>query len=147
MEQFTSNATINDSQEIADFVFSSEDAPLFQEEEHNLKTRILLEKQKLESFRIQTILGIWKEQQDAERKLRKNYANYFIWILIFQLIIVSTIFILVGCSVLKYKQWVVHIFIISVFGEIIGLVSIIVRYLFTSTSKEMIDLVKEQSHF
>lgn len=106
--------------------------------------KLKLEKQKNENTRIHTILEIWKEQQNAERTLREKYANWFIWILISQLAVISVVFILVGCSMLKYEQWTINIFVFSVFGEIVGIVSIIVRYLFTSTSKEMIELIKDQ---
>jgi hypothetical protein len=65
-------------------------------------------------------------------------------ILAIQLLIINGIFVLIGMKILTYDQWTVNVFIVSVFGEIIGIILIIVRSLFTSTNKEMIELVKEE---
>ena len=127
-----------------DFISSIEGEPEFLPERLSLEERIKYEKQKNETTLINTILNVWEDQQNAERTLRKEYASCFIWVLALQLVVINVIFVLIGCNILKYEQWTANLFIVSVFGEIVGIVSIIVKYLFTSTNKEMIDLIKEQ---
>lgn len=101
-------------------------------------------RQNNEDLKIQTILGIWSKQHELERDQRGKYADWFKWVLVIQLIAINIAFFLIGRGCLYFDQWTVNIFIVSVFGEIMGIVLIIVKYLFTSTSKEMIELIKEQ---
>lgn len=110
----------------------------------NIDSAIRMAKQNNENIRIQTVLDVWRRQQDAERQLRKTYAGCFMWFLGAQLVVLNVIFALIGFGIVKYRQWTVNIFIISVFGEIISTIAIIVRNLFKTTGKEMIELIKEQ---
>jgi hypothetical protein len=67
----------------------------------NIDNAIRLAKQNNETIRIQTVLDVWRQQQDAERQLRKSYASCFMW------------FALIGCGIMKYEPWTVNIFIMT----------------------------------
>ncbi len=137
--------TDKDAMDITQYICSVGAEPkLHSNSELSIDDRVKLAKQNNENTRTNTILTLWKEQQDAERNLRRKYANYFIWILAVQLLIINAIFVLIGYKILHYEQWTANLFIVSVFGEIVGIVLIIVKYLFTSTNKDMIELIKEQ---
>lgn len=145
MEQVAvEKSLMNGSNELSDYICSIEEETTFNVDQLSLADKILIEKQKNESVRIKTILKVWEDQQNAERNLRKGYATCFMWLLAVQLVIINVVFVLIGCNILQYEQWTVNLFIVSVFGEIVGIVLIIVKYLFTSTNKEMIDLIKDQ---
>jgi len=105
--------------------------------------KIKIDQQNNNNYKIKTILSTWKEQQDADREMRKGYAIKLIWILAIQLLIINVDFFLIGLDILSYDQWVVNIFVASVFSEMAGMVLIIVKYLFVPFGKEMLDLVKK----
>ena len=65
-----------------------------------------------------------------DRKLKKQYARGFIYILIGQLFLMNTIFALAGCKILNYEPWTLDIFMSGTLAEVFGVVVIITKNLF-----------------
>lgn len=65
-----------------------------------------------------------------DRELRAKYAIYFIWILIGQLLVLNALFVGVGAQWLNYSDWLFHAFLGGTFIEVIGIIYLIVAYLF-----------------
>lgn len=65
-----------------------------------------------------------------DRNLKKIYATYFIWILIFQLVAMNAIFILVGCKVLTFGDLVLDVYITGTLAQVFGVVLVITKNLF-----------------
>jgi len=110
----------------------------------DFKNYINMQKQLDESYKIKVIIDAWKEQQEADRKLRDKYALWLIIFLGFQLIFISVLMVFIGLAKLEYDQWLIKIFISSVFAEIVGMVYVIVRYLFTPTNNSEINKLIEK---
>lgn len=134
----------NKGQDLSEFICSVEGESNLSAPPSDIDSYLKYAKQVNENIKVNAVLSIWEKQQEAERNLRSRYAKLFILILAIQLLVINVIFVFIGAGALKYEQWTINIFILSVFGEIVGIVLIIVKNLFTSTNKEMIDLVKEQ---
>jgi len=75
--------------------------------------------------------------RETDRDLKKRYANWFIGILICQLLIMNIIFILTGLGVFNFAKWVIEIFISGTLLEVFGIVRVITSHLFpTRTIKK-----------
>ncbi len=96
---------------------------------------------------INSILSTWHSKQEADNKQRGRYGTILLLILGFQLIFINCIVVAIGLGVLRYDEWLATIFIGSVFVEVIGLVTIIVKSLFQSNNgtelNEIIKLILE----
>lgn len=66
----------------------------------------------------------------ADRELKKRYANWFIWILIVQLFFMNFIFIAVGFGGLKFDKWTLELYVTSTILEVFGVVVVITQNLF-----------------
>jgi len=96
----------------------------------------------LEKHKIDAVLEEWRNQQEADRKLRKNFGHWLVCILAFQLLAFTTVFILVSIGIAKVDSVALPIWIGSLVLEVIGLVIAIVRGLFTNTTKEFFGMVQ-----
>lgn len=105
--------------------------------------RVKIEQQNNNNYKVKTIVSSWEQQQNSDRFMRNGYAKVLMCVLAIQLLVINIIFVLIGVKVLFYEQWVINVFIISVFGEIASMVVIIVRYLFIPVGKDMINLIKD----
>jgi hypothetical protein len=94
------------------------------------------------SHRVRTILDAWSNQQTHDRNMRQRYASWLAWIMSAQLLVLNVVFVLIGTGTLKLQEWTVNLFVISVFGEIVGLTIIVVKYLFPTTSDKLLDLLR-----
>lgn len=90
---------------------------------------------------IRDVINAWKGQAKEERNLRTKYANYLIWTLIAQAAIVNIVFLLIGSRCLSVDEWTARTFIMAVFAEIVGLVIVIVNYLFRDYTKEIFGMI------
>ena len=71
------------------------------------------------------------EDRRSDRQLRQRYATWFMWILVFQLVAMNTVFILLGLGKLEYRnRWLVEIYIGATVAEVFGVVIVITRGLF-----------------
>lgn len=64
------------------------------------------------------------------RRFRGEYANAFRWLLMSQLFVTNSIFLAVGVHWLTYDPVTLRIFIGATIGEIVALMTIVVRHLF-----------------
>jgi hypothetical protein len=95
------------------------------------------------SFRLRTILNAWDKQQSEERSLRRTYASWLLVGLFLELIIANIAFLCVGLGMLVVPQWVASTFFVGVFGEILGLTVIVVRYLFPKVGDELLQMIQK----
>jgi len=85
------------------------------------------------SYKIRRLINSWAIQQTQERKLRKLYAQCFIGFLAAQLLFMIVAFFLIGCQVIVLSDMQFNTFFISSFGEIVSLVLIVTKYLFSKS--------------
>lgn len=88
------------------------------------------------------LVETWKEQQTADRVLKEKYGKWIMWILALEFIFMSGILIFIGLGKLHFDEWVINAFIVTTFGQIMGVVYLIVNNLF-SDGNQIIDIIKE----
>jgi hypothetical protein len=66
----------------------------------------------------------------ADTALKKTYAIWFVGILIGQLAVMNLIFLLVGVGLLRFSDYVLHLYMGGTLAEVFGVVFVITRYLF-----------------
>ncbi|MBC8630253.1 hypothetical protein H8697_00825 [[Eubacterium] tenue] len=88
------------------------------------------------------LVETWKEQQTADRDLKTKYGKWIMAILIIEFIFMSAILVLIGLGKLSFEEWVINAFIVTTFGQIMGVVYLIVKNLF-SDGNQIIDIIKE----
>ena len=94
------------------------------------------------SYRLRTLVQTWEQQQGEERQLRRDYASRLLWIWVVQALVVNIAFALLGLNVLVVDQWVANAFILSVFAELVGMVLIVMRYLFPKDGDSLLKLIE-----
>jgi hypothetical protein len=95
------------------------------------------------SYKLRTIIGAWERQQGEERKLRRSYAGWLLFLLFLQVILVNAGFLLVGLKYLIIEEWVAKTFIIAVLGEIAGMTLVVVRYLFPKGANNFPNIIEK----
>lgn len=80
----------------------------------------------LDSQAIDTFCKVINE----DTSLKKTYAKILIFMLASELLVVNGVFICIGIGWLNYTEFSLNLFIVGTLGEILGLVTIIVNYLF-----------------
>lgn len=71
------------------------------------------------------------EDAAQDRKQRWLFGWIFISLLVIQLIVVNVLMFQVGYDSLHYSDYLFHIYLLGTFGEIVGIVWLIVRYVFS----------------
>ncbi len=94
------------------------------------------------SYKLRTILGAWERQECHERSLRRCYALLLLLILFLQVVAINVAFFFMGSGWLTVERWVAQTFIVSVFGEMTGMVLIVVKYLFTKERRRVPSIVE-----
>ena len=94
------------------------------------------------SYKLRTIVDAWGGQNTEERKMRRQFASAILIALFFQILIVNVSFFLIGLGILEVTEWVAQTFIISVFGEIVGMTMLVLRYLFPKIGSDVLELLK-----
>jgi hypothetical protein len=96
------------------------------------------------SHRVRAIVKAWKEQQAQDRQLREKYAHWLMIAMAVQAVLVNLVFILLGLGVLVVEVWTARVFIMAVFGEIVALVLLVVKYLFTPPGDTILKYLDER---
>ena len=104
---------------------------------------IKLAEQENKNRKNKAVITGWQEQQKIDKWMRIIYAIIFLAVVISQLVVINIIVFKIGMKKLEFDQWVINIFFVSVFGEITGMMYIIVKYFFLPIGKEMIGLMKD----
>jgi len=77
------------------------------------------------------------EDRTVDRELKKQYADWFIWILIGQLVIMNVIFIVTGLGYLNFSHWALELYMGGTLAEVFGIVLVITRHLFPTKNKRL----------
>lgn len=88
------------------------------------------------------LVETWKVQQEADRSLKTKYGKWIMLILALEFIFMSGILVFIGLGKLHFEEWVINAFIVTTFGQIMGVVYLIVNNLF-SDGNQIIDIIKE----
>ncbi|MFZ2725008.1 MAG: hypothetical protein WAX77_02020 [Methylococcaceae bacterium] len=70
------------------------------------------------------------KDKESDRELKRNYAYWFIGILIAQLIVMNAVFIIVGLGYLKFDAHVLEIYMAVTLAEVFGVIVVITKNLF-----------------
>ncbi|MBS3797173.1 hypothetical protein [Pseudoalteromonas sp. BDTF-M6] len=70
------------------------------------------------------------EDSKADRELKKSYANWFIIILIGQLIVMNAAFFCVGFGWLSFDEWSLNLYMGGTLAEVFGVILVITKNLF-----------------
>lgn len=68
--------------------------------------------------------------QKSNRELKRNYAYWFIGILIAQLVVMNGVFVFHGLGLLQFAEFTLQIYITSTLLEVFGVIVLIVHNLF-----------------
>ena len=95
------------------------------------------------SFGHRSLVRAWKEQQDADRKMREVYARRLIWLLVGQVAGINAFFLLMGWRVLGFviEPWTARTFVVTAFLEVASLVLIVAKYLFPPPSDRALEMI------
>lgn len=66
----------------------------------------------------------------ALTELKQIYAKRSLWVLVGQLIVMNVVFILVGANVLKFSDYILHLYTGGTLLEVFGMVLVITKSLF-----------------
>lgn len=94
------------------------------------------------SYIIRSITGSWERQQKEERKLRQRYARWLLAGVFVQVVLANVAFFLVGTGHLEVEEWLAGTFIVGTFGEVVGLATIVTKYLFPEIKFEPLSLLE-----
>ncbi len=70
------------------------------------------------------------DDRDNDRVLKRQYAKWFIGILIVQLVVMNVVFVLAGRDSLFYDQWVLELYMAGTLTEVFFVVKVITKSLF-----------------
>ncbi|CAM4406963.1 hypothetical protein [Pseudoalteromonas ostreae] len=70
------------------------------------------------------------EDFKADRELKKFYANWFIKILIAQLVVMNLLFFCVGFQCLAFDEWSLNLYMGGTLAEVFGVIFVITKNLF-----------------
>lgn len=93
---------------------------------------------------IKMITSVWKEEREAQSKLKKNISMILIFTLVTQLVIINFIIFFIGFNYINIEQWTLRLYITGVFVEVVAVIKIILKSLFPeSNNGDMIHLIEE----
>jgi len=95
------------------------------------------------SKKLRTILKAWNSQQNADRELRKKYAHWILVGLSAQILLAMVVLFFIGFGLMNLPEWVAAVFFAGVFTEIVGLTTLVMRYLFGDRGSELLKLVEQ----
>jgi hypothetical protein len=70
------------------------------------------------------------ENSKQDRGLKRKLANWFMWILVGQLIIMNGVFILAGMGFLGYGRWALELYMAGTLAQVFGIVLVMTKNLF-----------------
>jgi len=68
--------------------------------------------------------------REKDRELKDKYANWFIYILIGQLLIMNLVFCMSGLKFLEFPNWALELYMGGTLAEVFGIVYVITNHLF-----------------
>lgn len=77
----------------------------------------------------------------SDIKIKKDYSTILLVMLAIQFIILDGVFVFAGLGILKYSDISLNLFITAGLIELIGLVAIIVKYLFKDNTTESLRII------
>lgn len=94
------------------------------------------------NFELQNkVVSSFCENISSDIKIKKKYSVILIIVLAVQFVALDLIFVAVGAGWLKYSDFTLNIFIGAIFLELIGLVAVIVKYLFKDNITESLRII------
>lgn len=91
------------------------------------------------------VINAFCEVIQKDTKLKFIYGAILIFLLGLQLIALNVVFILYGLNILKYSENIFQLFLVGTLGEIIALVTVIVKYLFKDNITKALDNILEKN--
>lgn len=70
------------------------------------------------------------DDRQADRALRKSYANRWFKVLVVQLVVMNVVFIAVGLGRLQFTEWAINVYVTGTLAQVFLVVRDIVKYLF-----------------
>ena len=80
--------------------------------------------------RLDPILAEDVEDLRQDREQRKLYAKWAYCLMVGQLIVLNALMGGVGVGCLEYDKYLFHAYVLATFGEIVGVVYLVAKYLF-----------------
>ncbi len=77
------------------------------------------------------IINCWEQQHQSDQTMRKTYAKSLIWVLVAQVVLSGAIFMGIGIKFLTYDNFTINLFVSVAYVQALGLVYIVVKYLFS----------------
>lgn len=74
-------------------------------------------------------------------EIKKEYSKKLIFLLVTQFLALDVIFVLVGFGILKYSDFTLNLFLTVGFLELVGLVTIVVKYVFADNISESLKVI------
>jgi hypothetical protein len=94
------------------------------------------------SYRMRQILGVWKEQQNQDRTMRRLYGNILLFFMGGEILLSIILIFLIGSKCMNYDEWVINIFFVGVFTQVSSFIIVIVKYLFPDIKEEFIKVIE-----
>lgn len=91
---------------------------------------IAMQQQRDKTYKLEFVLGTWKETQEYERKLKQRVANIVFALLGLEVLVGNTAFFFYGFGLINVPEWVAQTFYVGMYVQVIGIVTIVVRSLF-----------------
>ena len=93
-----------------------------------------------------TILHAWAEEQNQDRELKKIYASRLLNMLGVEVLIATVLIVLDGCHVISAKEWTLNLFVSGIISQSMGVIYIIVKYLFPSSNNSIDQILRSVKH-
>lgn len=92
------------------------------------------------------IVSIWTKERRSEQVMKKIICLFLACILFIEVIFINIVIFNFGQGLLKFDEWTLRLFLVSVFAEITAIIKIIVSNLFpVNGSKEFMDFINALS--
>jgi hypothetical protein len=86
--------------------------------------------------KLTAVLEIWKNQNNTEIILRKHCAYWILGALFVELICGNVAMFFIGFGMASISEWLAKIFFVGMYGQIITITLVVVRYLFPVPKKD-----------
>ena len=70
------------------------------------------------------------EDRRQDREQRKQYAFWSYCLMVGQLLVLNALMCGVGLGCIEYSDYLFHAYVVATFGEIVGVVYLVAKYLF-----------------
>lgn len=112
-----------------------------------VNNRIKMLEAQIKLRKVDELLNTWKDHQKNERQIRTQIARWVFIILSVELLIGNTAFILFGCKVLTFPEWLAVSFFIGMYVQVISVVMVVVNGVFPKPKENFLgrltDVIKD----